>query len=179
MLCRYGLSLRFRAQKYTVKLFFGFLDIALSNAWILWRSLRPRDAKLHRRWMERLADELVCFNPLNEEVYNQPVDQVPVAERHLSVGLGFTKRGVKRRRQVVCRFCSSGRSHLVGRMRRRTSYGCQKCNVGLHRGECHRAWHRLPMHQRVKAMGVRKPIMFDVNDSGYSTDVSSTPSTSS
>ena len=171
--CRYGLSLRFRAQKYTVKLFFGFLDIALSNAWILWRSLYPKERKFHRRWMQRVADELINFNPLNEKVYDQPVDEVPVEERHLNVGLGFTKRGARRRRQVVCRYCSSGRSHLAGKMRRRTSYGCQRCNVGLHRGECHRAWHRLPMHQRVKARGVRRSMMFDESDSGYSTNASS------
>lgn len=164
---RYGLSLCFRAQKYTVKLFFGFLDIALSNAWILWRSLHPKETKFHRRWMTRLAEELVNFNPLGEEVYEQPLDEVPLEERHLSVGLGLTKRGFKRRRQVVCRYCSSKKN------RRRTSYGCQKCNVGLCKGDCHRAWHRLPMHDRLKAMGVRKPMVFDDSDSGFSSDVAS------
>ena len=170
----YGLSLRFRAQKYTVKLFLGFLDIALSNAWILWRNVHPKDYKHHRQWMQRVAEDLIKYNPLGDPVYVQPLSEVPLADRHPNVKLGFTRGGVKRRRQLLCQLCGSTANNGT---RRRASSGCQRCNVVLHPW-CHAKWHRLasPLRRKARVRRRRKALDFDDTDPEYtSTDVDTTP----
>ena len=59
----YSLCLSFRAMKWPTKLFLGLVDMAMVNAWILWRELHPRDHKKHAWFYDTVANELLLFNP--------------------------------------------------------------------------------------------------------------------
>lgn len=137
----YGLSLTFRAKKWTVKLFLGLLDVAFSNAWIIWRYLHPKEAKKHREWFTRLADDMLRFG------------ETKVDEREMKVGAHRLRRlsGGAKRPMVRCPMCSTPKAA------HRTTFGCPECQVGLHQGECAQRWHALtPEEQRSKRRRVRK-----------------------
>ena len=130
--CGYGLALTFRARKYTVKFFLGFLDVLLSNTWILWRSLHPKDIKEHAAWFNRLTDDFMTFNPLKDPVYRSEKEKRSEGS-HQQAPLAYGRD--HRRKQADCPICTT--SHK----RKRTTMGCATCNVGLCSLKCFLQWH--------------------------------------
>jgi hypothetical protein len=159
----YGLALFFRAKKYTVKLFLGLLDLALSNAFIMWRVLHPKDRKFHRRFWNQLARELLEFNPANDPVYRPPE---PARARVPHTLVLFARRKGKggsrfQRRRGDCPVCSTP---LV---RNRATGGCMDCNVALHCGECAQKWHQWSLERRLKAKTRFRKLIWDLDTATF------------
>ena len=156
----YGLALCFRAMKYTIKMFMGLLDIVMSNSWIIWRVLHPKDRKRHRHWMNDLAAEMLIFNPDGDPVYRPRVSDAD--ERHMCRPLAKTKRmrkgvEVMERKMGNCAMCSD----LKNGIRHRSTMGCAECNVPLHPGRCHHDWHSLCNQQKRKKKTRRRSLLFE------------------
>ena len=139
----YGLATTFRAKKYTVKMFMGLIDITMSNAWILWRTLHPKQVTQHRKFYKDVFEYLLQWDPLQEEEPGiappSECDHVHVLER-----LGVTPTGNPR--QGNCPMCGTKSTP-----RKRSSWGCFDCGVALHCGKCNNEWHMLtPRTQRRK-----------------------------
>ena len=157
----YGLSLHFRAKKYTVKMFLGLWDLVLSNSFIIWRILHPRDRKRHRKWFDQVARALLEYNPDGEPEYRMP-GEVKAKQPHLLTPFAFgkaTRRGNHglERKQAECAMCSTRLK------RKRTTCGCQTCNVALCRGSCSDAWHALSPDERAGKKKRHRPLDFDMS----------------
>jgi hypothetical protein len=156
----YGLALTFRAQKYTVKLFLGLLDIVLSNTWILWRFFHPKDHKKHRSWMNKLAAEMLVFNPDGDPEYaGAPRAEGEAKHNSVPLAMGKRKRSGKEcaiRKQATCPMCSTA----SGKRKRRTSFGCPECNVALCPGACHQQWHQLSETERKEKKPRKRTLEF-------------------
>ena len=157
----YGLALIFRAQKYTIKLFLGLLDLTLSNAFIMWRVLHPKDRKFHRRFWDRLAKEMLEFNPDNDPVF-RPRTAARKRMPHTPVKFAYRYANIKgrshfTRRRGDCPVCSTNVK------RHRATGGCMDCNVALHRGECHKLWHQWSMERRRQAKTRYAKLHWDVD----------------
>lgn len=156
----YGLALHFRAMKYTVKMFLGMWDLVLSNSFIMWRTLHPKDKKAHRTWFNRLAQELVDYNPYDEPVHYFETPEVKMLHRLVPFAFGSGNRKGNRRlkrKQAECPMCSTILK------RKRSSCGCMECNVALHKG-CTNAWHALSPKQKVAKKNRYKALDFDTSD---------------
>ena len=149
----YGMATTFRASKYTVKMFMGLLDIALSNAWIMWRTIHPKDVKEHRKFYTDVTEFLLNWNPLNEPEIRPPVaeEKAGTPGEHRVHKLAKQANGKRMARE--CAMC-----HLND-TRKRSSRGCKACGVALCKdGKCAEEWHKLSPNARKK---VRKhPLPF-------------------
>lgn len=157
----YGLALHFRAQKYTVKMFLGMLDLVLSNSFIVWRILHPNDRKKHRKWFNQVARALLEYNPNGEPEY-QPEDEEKATQPHPLTPFSFrkaTRRGHERleRKQADCAMCSTPLK------RKRTTCGCSTCNVALCRGSCSDSWHSLSPDERSLKRKRHRPLDFELS----------------
>jgi len=156
----YGISLTFRAQKWTIKLFMGLLDMICSNAWIIWRCLHPRRAKEHRAWFRRLAAEMLVFNPNGDPVYTpQPSRKSREAKakeqaEHKLARFALVE-GRAQRPLGMCPICS------VGDSKKRSVYGCRKCLVPLHKGACFAKWHAMSVEERAAKRSRRRKMAFE------------------
>ena len=144
----YSLCLTFRAMKWTTKLFFGMVDMALANAWILWREIHPRWHKDHAKWWEQLAEELLVFNPDSDPVYEWKRQPGEVDPGHGSCKTRYANPTTRRRVFGNCPMCSTGTPG--NRKRKRVSRGCVSCRVALHPGVCHDRWHLLSKTKQAK-----------------------------
>ena len=177
----YGLCLTFKAQKYTVKLFFGLLDIVLSNTWILWRTIHKKDRKSHAAWVNRLAEELLAFNPFNDPAYADSIPVTPLSDtasgkhrvrrlaRMCSASSSETSSstgGRPDRRVAECPLCRS-----VHRKRKRVCTGCAECGVALCAKpvgstgmSCHTKWHAMTRADRDRCKRRKRKLVWDVED---------------
>ena len=141
----YGICLTFRAQKYTVKFFMGIIDVVLSNAWILWRTVHPSQQKLHAKWINKLAELMLKYNPKNDPEYKRArggstkAGQAQEVKMQLHRSRQLQIRNGKRQRSV-CPMCVS---QGVKPTSSTVTYGCQECQVGLCPGQCHQQWHTM------------------------------------
>ena len=156
----YGLALHFRAQKYTVKMFLGMWDIVLSNSFIVWRILHPRDRKKHRSWWDQVARALLEYNPDGDPEY-RPYGwrSVPKPHKLTPFCRGNAHRSGNHRlerKQAECAMCSTTLK------RRRSSSGCMDCNVALHPGSCSDSWHSLSPEERKKKKPRCRKLDFEI-----------------
>lgn len=157
----YGLALHFRAQKYTVKMFLGMWDIVLSNSFIVWRILHPKDRKKHRSWFDQVARALLEYNPDGDPDYQPYGRQKDARQPHtltpFSMGQA-QRRGNRRleRKQADCVMCTTRLK------RRRTTCGCIDCNVALHSGDCSDSWHSLTPEERKRKKPRYRKLDFDI-----------------
>jgi hypothetical protein len=166
----YGLALHFKAQKWTVKMFFGLLDVVLSNAWILWRTIHPKDTKKHADWLARLAEELLAWNPCGDPVYRErkstPAPVTPLRQHPVRCTIREGPDTPRSGRRVLglCRLCLK-----VAKRRKRVTTGCAICAVALcarpHAGaetSCHAQWHDLSDAERKRySKRMRKQMEWD------------------
>ena len=129
----YGVVLRFRARKYTVKFFMGAFDMALANVWVLWVYLHPKDRKQHRRWFLDLADTMLH--------YGRPHGWVPGADADPMTQWNdeHKQRKFKQGKKYDCAVCSQRSGNPKDR--KRTVTGCMKCMVALCSDKCRSTWH--------------------------------------
>lgn len=175
----YGISLTFKAQKYTVKFFLGMLDVILSNTWILWRTLHPRERKRHGDWYERLFFLLLSHNPLDDPEFERqefnPDEVVTINQLHTLVPFKKNPK-TKKRYKSDCPVCS------LSAKRVRTSWGCVSCMVGLCNSEargCSRRWHFMSPMERGKLKNRRPSLHFDHHSDEYLTGYAIASSTAS
>ena len=117
----YGITTNFRAQKWTIKLFYGLLDMILVNSWILFTCNNPGKAKRgHNDFMEEFISE--CLN------VNFGSFHAPEMDHSLKP---FVDNG-----RFNCVVCAQ---QNVSQKRRRSSHGCPICMVPLH-PECNAMW---------------------------------------
>jgi hypothetical protein len=123
----YGVSHNFRTSKWWLKAFLGIVDLALANAWVLFKETRhashPRPS--HSEFWLEIATALVAKQPgilLGSAVPHSLRTFAPTDGSH----------GQRRKRPncVVCK--------LHGKLAR-TTYGCVTCRVALH-PECAAEW---------------------------------------
>lgn len=171
----YGLALHFRAKKYTIKMFLGILDIVLSNSFIMWRILHPKDRKKHRVWFKRVAEELVAYNPNGDPVYcKESSSGYRDVHALMPFQYGKARTSTKRleRKQADCPMCSTSLK------RKRSSCGCVTCNVALHPGACTIAWHSLTPEDRKRKKPRHRKLYFDMDFSDLESMTTLTTSTS-
>lgn len=155
-------------------MFLGILDIVLSNSFIMWRSLHPKDHKQHRAWFNRVAEELVAYNPNDDPVYCKATAsgyRDVHALTPFNYGKARTSKRLKRK-QAECPMCSTSLK------RKRSSCGCVMCNVALHPGACTRAWHSLTPEDRKRKKPRHRKLDFDMDFSDLESVSMLTTSTS-
>ena len=150
----YGLARTFRATKYTVKMFLGLFDIVLSNTWILWRNIHPKQYKMHRQFYRRVFAYMIDWDPLNER--QEPIPTGTPACGHTLRKLGKTKSGNPS--HGTCPVCKTP-TH----QRKRTRFACPTCNVPLH-AECTHKFHMLSPNSREKMTQRKRQLLFDSDD---------------
>ncbi|XP_054274637.1 piggyBac transposable element-derived protein 4-like [Macrosteles quadrilineatus] len=137
--CVYALSINRQTSKYWKKIFFNLIDLALFNAYVLYKlnSDKPKSRReFHISVLESLADAG------NEQVVQPgpgPGGDNPHRLEHLP-----------RKQERKCVSCGRGRS----------SFWCPGCNAGIHR-EC---FHQLQHYWRPKR-GVKRTLVADDPDS--------------
>ena len=152
----YGVVLRFRARKYTVKFFMGMFDMVLANAWVLWVWLHPKDKKQHRKWFLDLADAMLRYG---RPAGWTPCPRTPSDDEHRLRPFALDCTGVKRK-VYDCAYCSV---RAPGCKRRRTTSGCKKCMVALCPG-CRSEWHKCTPEEQKARKKRRTALDFDSDD---------------
>jgi len=118
----YSVAKRIRCSKWWLKVFLGIIDMALYNAYILWKYDHPDIEKpSHVKWWMEVAEGLIGY---------EKVSRYSVAQRHHRISK-LTKNDSGRVKQVRCQGCDKTST---------TSYGCRICNVGLHT-QCFDIYH--------------------------------------
>ena len=169
----YGVVLRFRAKKYTVKFFMGMFDMVLANVWILWVWLHPKDKKKHKKWFLDLADAMLG--------YGRPHGWTPGAGANPTTVIDeehrerkFAKRPapnhMNRRRTYDCAVCSR-RNTGNSKDRKRTITGCMKCMVALCSTACRDKWHQWSEAERKRRKKRRTTLDFEVEDANTGADM--------
>ena len=126
----YGISHNFRTSKWWLKAFMGIFDLALANAWILFKDTRLPAAPVvsHSEFWLQVAAALVSYRP------TQTLGQtIPHSLRTFAPTDGADGTVRKRPRCVVC---------LQHGVKGRTVFGCSTCKVALH-PECDKEWPHL------------------------------------
>jgi len=126
----YGVSHNFRTSKWWLKAFLGIFDLALTNAWVLFKDTRLATSPVvsHAQFWLEMAAALVG---------NVPAQQAGQAHPHSLRTFAPTDgpQGNIRKRPC-CVVCSQHR------LKGRSVYGCVTCRVALH-PECDREWPHL------------------------------------
>ena len=126
----YGVSHHFRTSKWWLKAFLGIFDIALANAWILFKDTRHPNAPIvsHADFWLQIASALIGA---------QPARMIGTAVPHSLRSFAPTDGadGTVRKRPC-CVVCSQHNR------KGRTVYGCVTCRVALH-PECDKEWAHL------------------------------------
>jgi hypothetical protein len=154
----YGLALHFKAHKYTIKFFLGIIDILLSNAWLYWRWYHQKKKKEHRWWVNNLADDMMCFNPLGEPVTPSGRQRQPQSRIEHTLRRFRVSAKTKRRMRATCPMCSEEK-------RCRTTLGCPVCKVPLHPA-CSVRWHNLSETERLKKRQRLRNLFFEEQSEG-------------
>lgn len=118
-------------RRYWKQIFFNLLDMAISNAYILYKKQNEHARPMPRKnFLLELARSLGKIEP-------EPGVDIQRAENHRLEHLPGSKRR-------VCEVCSGVSS-------KRTSYWCPGCNVGVHKECFYKLEHRWrPTHQGKK-----------------------------
>ena len=121
----YHVSAERPSKRYWKKIFFNLIDIALLNAFELYRSNTDVGQRLSRH------DFLAC---VVESLCTDDVPQVALPPLHHSLE---RLPGKKERDCVICTDRTRG-------IRKRSSYWCTGCGVGIHRECYHKMEHKIP-----------------------------------
>jgi hypothetical protein len=136
--CRYSLQLAVRFKKYYVGLFFGLMDIAIVNSFIVHNAVRRRQGQpvlSHVAFLKQLHLELIQLQAEDLEGASS-LSKPPQISRSVHNGHRATqvdewregnKAGHKKRRQRVCKVCSLLRKS--DERASETSWYCGKCAV--------------------------------------------------
>lgn len=124
----YGTAMASRVKKWTNRVFLSLVDIALANAFILYKDTRTADGPAlgHSDFWIDIADAFIGMP-------KPTVRSGSVPHRILKFAYGKVRGGSGEQCPLQCVVC-----HLKGK-RARTSYGCSTCKVPLH-PECYVDW---------------------------------------
>jgi hypothetical protein len=132
---RFSIQLAFRFQKYYKSLFFGLVDLALVNAYIVYREATKKKGEtpmLRRDFMVELHKTLLDVKHFNFEEDNEDETSTPTATSSLHV-MALCEdiqesQGQKKRRQRSCKVCSLLRTDADKRTWTRCY--CKDCSQG-------------------------------------------------
>ena len=124
----YGTAMASRVKKWTNRVFLSLVDIALANAFILYKDTRTADGSAlgHSDFWIDVADAFIGMP-------KPTVRSGSVPHRILKFAYGKVRQGSGDKCPLQCVVC-----HLKNK-RSRTSYGCSTCKVPLH-PECYVDW---------------------------------------
>jgi len=134
-------SIQKKGLKWYRKIGELFIDIAIYNAFIVWKKLNVGDKTNHLQFRQNLAKAIVTFHlsgqctpcPGRGETVNQRNNPLRLIERHFPT----QKNQATGRKRSRCVRCTK-----MG-IRRETTFECRKCDVALCAVPCFEIYHTL------------------------------------
>ena len=135
---RYSIQLAIRFKKYCKSIFLGLVDMALVNAFIIYRFRKTKEKQRTSRdeFLSTLQNQLLSLQPQDLEMDQEEVAEMNAHEsnlHHLEESPEFQIVGTrKKRRQRACKVCSLLRSNDTARSYN-SKYYCPACSQGKKR----------------------------------------------
>ena len=148
-----------RTLKWWVKLFFYMFNLAVTNAYLIYKKNNNAQHPLdHFNFRNKLAHELIQSHIVAKPKRGRKSNQENIARltgRHFPEVIP-TKEGAKKKAMRKCVACNtnSGKRRVPGddSKRKETRYWCPDCEAALCIGECFRRYHTL-VHYKLNSAG--------------------------
>lgn len=127
----YGISRR--TWKWTKKLFFHLLDITILNSFLLHKTAGGKMS--HKTFRETLVRDLICEAHQTSSLRLTSGRPSSVSKHLLRLEAKNSQHWPSKCKMRRCRVCSAKNKFV------RSSYCCEKCNVGLCVVDCFKKWH--------------------------------------